>query len=56
LIIVDYPPNYEDETDECHRKTPKITDDFIDWSWYNHCYCQDQNYHFHVAASSGLGA
>jgi hypothetical protein len=49
LIIVDYPPNYDHKTDECHRKTPIITDDFIDWSWYGHCYRQDQNYHFHGA-------
>ena len=33
LIIVDYPPNYEHKTDECHRKTHITTDDFIDWSW-----------------------
>jgi hypothetical protein len=41
LVIVDYPPNYDHKTDECHRKTHRITDHFIDWSWYSHCYCQD---------------
>jgi hypothetical protein len=41
LVVLDYPPNYQYETDWYQKKTHITTDDFFEWKWYNHCYCKD---------------
>ena len=41
LVVLDYPPNYQYETDWYQKKTYITADDFFEWKWYNHCYCKD---------------
>jgi hypothetical protein len=41
LVVLDYPPNYQYETDWYQKKTYITADDFFEWNWYNHCYCKD---------------
>jgi hypothetical protein len=43
LVVLDYPSNYQDETDWYQKKMYIAADDFFEWKWNNHRYCKDQN-------------